>query len=312
MKYGKILLITAVILCILSLTGCGSNKKKSSDNTIKIYYLNKSETKLVTENYNMTKSTQEDQIKEVLKTINKVSSKLNCIKALPDDVKVNDWNISEHDLTVNFSLEYRNMNRIRELLCRSAVVLTLSQIKGVDYVTFMVQNEPLMNNENEPVGMMKESDFVDCSGSAINNYQNIQVKLYFGNGQGDKLVEDTYNGVYSKNISLERYVVEKLIKGPTDDKMTRTIPADTKIISVTTKDGICYVNLDEKFLTETVNVTDDVEIYSIVNSLCELSTVNKVQFSINGEMDKKLHNSFELSGLFSRDLDIIKNAKKKK
>ena len=130
--------------------------------------------------------------------------------------------------------------------------------------------------------------------------------LYFGDKQGDKLVEKSYNRVYSKNVSLEKYILEQLIKGPSDDNDgVRTVPADTKIVSVLTKDGICYVSLDEQFFEENVDVSAEVEIYSIVNSLCELTTVNKVQISINGDTDKKLHKSVSLDQLFSRNLDIV-------
>lgn len=67
-----------------------------------------------------------------------------------------------------------------------------------------------------------------------------------------------------------------------------------------TKDGICYVNLDESFLTVEGNVSTDVSVYSIVNSLVELSTVNKVQILVNGEVPA----SFSAS-TFERNLDIV-------
>ena len=67
-----------------------------------------------------------------------------------------------------------------------------------------------------------------------------------------------------------------------------------------TKDGICYVNLDESFLTVVNNVSTDVAVYSIVNSLVELSNINKVQILINGEVAE----SFQTT-TFERNLDIV-------
>ena len=67
-----------------------------------------------------------------------------------------------------------------------------------------------------------------------------------------------------------------------------------------TKDGICYVNLDETFLAVVNNVSTDVSVYAIVNSLVELSSVNKVQILINGEVPS----SFGTSA-FERNLDIV-------
>ena len=67
-----------------------------------------------------------------------------------------------------------------------------------------------------------------------------------------------------------------------------------------TTDGVCYVNLDENFLMVVNNVSTDVSIYSIVNSLSELSNVNKVQILINGEVPSSFSSS-----VFERNLDIV-------
>lgn len=62
------------------------------------------------------------------------------------------------------------------------------------------------------------------------------------------------------------------------------INPETKIINILTKDGICYVNLDSSFLTVVNNVSTEVAVYSIVNSLVELDNINKVQILVNGEV----------------------------
>lgn len=299
-----------VIMCICCLAGCGK-KQAVSDDGFKLYYLNKDENKLITTDYEVKSDDVMQQIAEVMDAVNQVSDKINCVNALPESVRIQDWALKEQNLSISFSVEYLNMKRTREIMCRAALVLTLSQIQGVDYVTFNVGQESLKDSTGEPVGVMKAADFVDSSGSSINTYQSVESVLYFGNENGDKLREKNDKGIYSENISMERYILDKLIKGPDEKNLVRTVPANTKIISVSTKDGICYVNFDSSFLTESVDVSDEVEIYSIVNSLCELNTVNKVQFSINGETDKKLHNSFDLSGTFSRDLDLLESQENK-
>ena len=48
------------------------------------------------------------------------------------------------------------------------------------------------------------------------------------------------------------------------------------------------------------NVSTDVAVYSIVNSLVELSNINKVQILINGEVPE----SFQTT-TFERNLDIV-------
>ena len=65
------------------------------------------------------------------------------------------------------------------------------------------------------------------------------------------------------------------------------------------------MNLDTSFWTKSYNVSSDVMIYSIVNSLTELSSVNRVQITIDteGAVDLKDHASLQPS--YERNLDLV-------
>ena len=123
--------------------------------------------------------------------------------------------------------------------------------------------------------------------------------------------ENQRNVVYNSNIALEKLVVEKLIEGPKATGSYPTINPATKIVSVTVKDGICYVNLDESFQNQPYNVSSDVTIYSITNSLVELSNVNKVQISINGKTDVSYRENVSLNNVFERNLDLLSTVQTK-
>ena len=86
------------------------------------------------------------------------------------------------------------------------------------------------------------------------------------------------------------------------------ITGRTVKLSISVKDGICYVNFDENFLTQVYNVSTDVAIYSVVNSLVELNNVNKVQITINGETNIMFRESVSLSTVFERNLNIVTTA----
>ncbi|MBD9157530.1 MAG: hypothetical protein EGQ17_04495, partial [Lachnospiraceae bacterium] len=53
------------------------------------------------------------------------------------------------------------------------------------------------------------------------------------------------------------------------------------------------------------NVTEAVTIYSIVDSLTELSGISKVQILVNGETDLVYKESMRLDTIYERNLDII-------
>ena len=142
-------------------------------------------------------------------------------------------------------------------------------------------------------------------GSTADDYAVTTATLYFANESGDKLVPESVNISYSSNIPVERVVVEQLIKGPLTEDVYPTIPAETKLISISTKDGICYVNLDNGFLSQGYDVTEAVPIYSIVNSLTSIPGVSKVQILINGETNLVYRESIRFDTIFERNLDII-------
>mgnify|MGYP002243832114 CR=1 FL=1 len=87
---------------------------------------------------------------------------------------------------------------------------------------------------------------------------------------------------YNSNISREKLIVEKLMKGPETSAAKATINPDTNLLSVTTKDGICYVNFDKTFLKGAYDVKPQVRLFS--GQFTDTGTgVGKVQISINGE-----------------------------
>ena len=116
---------------------------------------------------------------------------------------------------------------------------------------------------------------------------------------------EEYSGFYAQNPPVEKFIIDRLMKSPADQTLKSPLPSDLKLISVTTKDGICYVNFDSTFLEEALGVTPEVQLYSVVNSLVELPYVNKVQISINGETDRKFRDYVSLRDAFNRNLDLI-------
>ena len=165
-----------------------------------------------------------------------------------------------------------------------------------------------MDMAGNPLGIMTADMFVDNEGEQMNSYEKVTIRLYFANETGDGLIpinRELVHNIDVSNISMEKLVVEQLIAGPANDESYPTINPDTKLLGVTVKDGICYVNLDSIFLTPVNQVTSDVTIYSITNSLVELSNINKVQISIDGKKDVKFRDKYNLTTIFERNLQLL-------
>lgn len=301
------LLLGIVILFVLpiALTGCKSSET-DGENEYYLYYINSNKDSLETVKHYTDITDKIELTEELLNAMNETSSKINMINAIPSNVKIEGWSVESSVLYINFSDDYLEMDRVQEILCRAATVLTFTQIDGIEYVNICVNGEDIVDSFGKNIGNMKASDFIDSSGSSIKSYEKREAEVYFASEGGTELVAVTVESLSSSNDSMEMFILEQLKKGTSNINARSTIPSAVKINGINTKDGICYVDFNESFLNEISNVTPEVELYSIVNSLCELSYVNKVQITINGATDKKFRDKISLSRLFDRNLDIVK------
>ena len=296
-------LFIAVLCCI---TSCGRQEEAGTGRGYEVYYVNNEETGVFSNLYQTETEDGRELLDELIEQLGAVPSKMEYKAPLAENFELLDYTWDGEQLTINFDNSYKEMDSIKEVLIRAAIVRTLSQIENVSYISFTIQGAPLMDNGGAAVGTMTADMFIDNAGDEINTYEKVNLRLYFANANGDRLVEENQRNVeYNSNISVEKLVVEKLIEGPLSDIGYPTINPETKVISVTVADRICYVNLDEDFLIQPYNVSNDVTIYSITNSLVELPNIDKVQISINGETAIFYKESVSLTTLFERNLDLI-------
>jgi germination protein M len=223
----------------------------------------------------------------------------------PADVTLLGTELQDSVYTADFSSEYLTMNRDREVILRAGLAKTLTQIEGIDYIRVTSGGQPLMDSAGNPLGTFSGSDFVDSIAN-INSYERMELTLYFADESGQKLQAETREAVHSTSTSTERLVVEQLIAG-SQENLGAVLPKDTRILNVSSTDGICYVNFDTGFLTAELPATDSLAVYSIVDSLTELKTVSRVQLMVGGSADVSFH-SVSLEKPFERDASWIVQA----
>lgn len=304
-----------LVLSVVFLTGCARTESDKLDslaeNQFYVYYLNSAKTELKSEVYTVDAGAEniEEIIDELFLAMSKPNNTKNSTSSVPANVVLLNRELTDNALSVYFSNEYSQLAASDEIMFRAAYVKTITQLPGVEYVSFYVNDQPLTDAMGNSVGMMSASDFVEETGKNINTMQWVSISLYYADSTGGKLVTEEIEVGYGKNASLEKVILEQLIKGPGDTAHARTIPDNVDILSVETKDGVCYVNFDSSFLYTATAAKPEVVIYSIVNSLCELSTVNKVQIAINGNSNMLFMNTVDLSKMFERNLNLLGTTK---
>ena len=134
----------------------------------------------------------------------------------------------------------------------------------------------------------------------------IEVNLYFSDSQAMYLVAEKIK--IPQTTSLAKEVVVELIKGPTSSNLYSTIPEGTRVNEVYIADDIVYVDLSEEvFKNHSGGSSGELmTVYSIVNSLTEISPIKGVQILVEGNERNSLVGHVDISMPLLRDEDWIK------
>lgn len=306
--------ILCVALCLPFLMSCGKQEQADRSHIYKVYGISKDETKIVSGEYAVENTEQDALIPELLEQLMTTPEKLEYKAPLAGDFKLLGYTLEEGQLILNFDELYLDQQVTTEVLTRAAVVRTMTQIKGVNYVSFQIRSNPLKDASGSVVGIMSADMFIDNAEGGMAARERVKLRLYFANEEGNKLVETSRTVEYStnvSNVSMEKLVVEQIIGGPSEQvkgEVYPTVNPATKIIGVTVKDGTCYVNLNESFLTQIYNVSSEVTIYSIANSLVELPNISRVQIAVNGDSNVMYRENTSLAVTYERNLDLVMTA----
>lgn len=233
------------------------------------------------------------------------SKEVDYVNLFPQDVRIEKYELDDKVLKLYFNKAYEKMDPVEEVLCRGGIVRTFLQLEGVEGVSFYVDNATLTDVNGDIVGVMTQDSFADNPGENIKNIQETELTLYFASKDGKGLTKEVQKVYYNSNTSVEKLAVERLMKQPETEGAKSAIPEGTQLINVSVLDGVCLVNFDEGFLVQNYDIAEPVVIYSIVDSLTELPSVNTVQISVNGETNMTYREDYSLSKQYERNLDLV-------
>ena len=308
-NYKKIISLIVISVMVLLLAAC---RNGNSGKAYLVYYSNAEADDIIYREYvdtSMNKDMYSLVVDLLYQMFDAEIEDNNYYSAKPDNVTVNDFVVNADGiLSMDFSREYLEMTNVQEIILRASVVLTVIQINGINGVVFTVEGEQISDTKGKVIGVMTADSFVNVLLTEEGMLkQETDLTLYFADETGTALVPATYHFAISKNnSSMEEYIVRQLIAGPEDPAMLRTLSKDLDLISIVTTDYVCYVNFDSRFLEQNQAVSDEIMIYSVVNSLCRLPYVSSVQFMVDGASDVMLHSVMDLSKPLTHNFNLIK------
>ena len=131
MKKKSVMMMFCLIL-VLALTGCRS-KKETND---------QSNQKAVSYTHLTLPTTQ------------------NIRTVIPKRIVINSFEVNSNIVQVDFSMEYKRIAENKDLICRAGIVYTLTQLKGINYVSFSISGEPMLDTDGTALGALGRDSFV--------------------------------------------------------------------------------------------------------------------------------------------------------
>ena len=305
------LLICITAICTVLLSSC-EKKQAANYDGFYVYGMDANETRLMYEEYSPKSENTEDLIDEFIDALKQEPGDVEMKKAIPDEVDIENYVLDDNSImSIYFNAAYSNYSGINEILRRAAIVKTLCQIDDIESICFFVSGQPLTNADAETIGLMTADTFIDMTDTKSKYQQTASLNIFFADSSGTYLVDEPVEITYDATIPLEQLAIEQLISGPESidgiEKGTviSTIPEGTVLNKISVMDYTCYVDFSKEFLDKPVNISNEVAIYSVVNTLIELPNINKVQFSIDGEQVLKYNDSMVFGEPFERNLDYV-------
>ncbi len=308
----KIISLVIIFMLMFSCVSCDNSDTKEKY-LYTISYLNNDMTGLEEREYESYQASKEipAAVGELLEQLRETGDDANIKSPISENVEVMDYSFNNGQLAIYFTAAYYERDGVEEILSRAAIVETLCQLDGIDYVEFFVEDQPLMISGNA-IGQMNRDSFVlnlDSEGKE----QRRQVTLYFANKKGDMLRPVSTMLTYNSATPLAELLVERLIDGKEtiqglknySDEIQTTIPEKTILNNLTIRDQICYVDLGSGFNELISGIQGEVCVYAIVNTLCELPNVNRVQFTIEGETQDVYGEMNSFGTALERKLDLV-------
>lgn len=192
----------------------------------------------------------------------------------PEQVQMSVYRREDTTLILSANEPYRRLSGIGKSIADSSLARTLFGY-GFERVTILATDGTMTT-------LTKKNLVLSDTGAEV---QDTSVTLYFADAEGRFLLPEQRSTEPLDEVQIPQYILEQLIAGTTRRGYGNLIPEGTKLLSVKTENGLCTVDFSPEFLTNSpqTHSLERLTIYSIVNSLTELETVDSVQILADGE-----------------------------
>ncbi len=278
----KIVSLLIILSLVLSLTACIGDREKHV-----LYFVGADGNSFTEEKVVIDKTDSlEKTARLITEALLKGPKKAENIRVIPENTGLIGLRIEDNVALVNLSQDFeKTKNDAQRLLSIYSVVNTLCILEGVNSVKISVNGRGIKySSGDEEIGALSMNNVITAD--EIGRNMTVVLELYFASEDKKDLKREKRIVDIKDNETLEKTAIDQLLKGSLEKGNKNLLPPLVRLLSVETKDRLCYVNFSEEFLSITEN-DGALSIYSVVNTLTSLPEISAVQIFINGEKTEK-------------------------
>lgn len=292
-NFFSVMLVVFLLICQ---TGCGAKEdagtqKEVKDNStinnmiaIDLYYVDADWKDYVLEEYNIDQlAAAESMIDSVMVKMLDADQTKSAYTPVPSGMTYQRYTYDgEGTVTLIFNMDYESISSYNMLLCKAAFTNTLCQLEAVNAVTFQMIN--LIDEQDVQYETYHSDNFTRLRNVLDSEYTAV---IYYPYEDGTRLKAEQVVLDMSVKESLENQIINCL-RSAEDVGYINPFPRDSLVNNITINDGICCIDVNEKFLKGKDDVESRVIIYSIVNSLMSIEYIDGVRFSVGGGSESEV------------------------
>ncbi len=299
-------ILIAVIIAAAAVTiGIMSGGRNRVTITTDLYFFNEEETAIAAETREISYDENDDVVQAVVEALIKGPENPRRRRTVHKDVKLLSIDRADPaNIIVNFSREYETGDTTKDILSTYAVVKSLCALDGISSVKVIIEGSDIVAPDGAVIGYLTNEDINLPTDTNTTETRNI--KLYFTQRGTNKLYGEMRTIRVADQQPIEQYIINELIKGPQAEGLSATLSSETTLIGVDTIGDVCFVNFGSNFAERNSGDQEKeiLAVYSIVDSLTELDTINRVQFFIDGKK-VDMFGTLNINSMFGRNQEMI-------
>ncbi len=294
--------LTLFILLIIYLFPVSSNNIKSNLNYIKqeempIFLLNNSN---YVSRVTIVKNSKNklDQIKEIIEALTIDTEKSTYIRdgfnpIIPKDTKILDLKLNNNILTINFSKEFLNIDIKDEENMIEALIYSLLEIKDIEKISILVENEKFLNmpNSKKTVSEYLDKTYGINKLFTIDSIKNTtKTTIYYLSKYEDYYYHVPVTKVSNEKLERVKIIIKELQTTPVyHTNLISYLAAATSITNYELLENTISLSFNNYLIAnmKDENILEVVK-YSIALSIRDTYGINEVIFNIPNYQSYKI------------------------